>query len=141
MLVGMLLTTAWLTRHWETVGIALSCLLILAVYAVQHRQLRTISRPVRWAAFGLIRNFTNQLSNVFLVGRNGMHCYNNQDYSMLTARFAAQAILSGNPDKSAIWNMNVDDDYHEEKQSAAPVQPDSRHEVAAVPEYSTSSRR
>ena len=49
-----------------------------------------------------------------LVGRNGMHRYNNQDHSMLTAKEAARQIASGQVDKAAIWGINVDDEYHEE---------------------------
>ncbi len=65
--------------------------------------------------FHIIREFTDTISNLFLVGRNGMHKYNNQDHSMLTARFAVDCIVSGNLDKQKVWNVNVDDDYHEEK--------------------------
>jgi hypothetical protein len=43
-----------------------------------------------------------------------MHRYNNQDHSMLTARYAADAIIKGSKDKKAIWDVNIDDDYHEE---------------------------
>jgi hypothetical protein len=46
-----------------------------------------------------------------------MHRYNNQDHSMLTARLAVQAIVSGSCSKEEIWNINVDDEYHEEKAS------------------------
>jgi protoporphyrinogen oxidase len=90
--------------------------------------------------FDRIRQFTDQISNLFLIGRNGMHRYNNQDHSMLTARFAAQAILSGKPDKSAIWNVNIDDDYHEEKQPVSHGRPEDRYEATTVPAYSTSGR-
>lgn len=65
--------------------------------------------------FDTLREFLDSLSNVFLIGRNGMHRYNNQDHSMLTAKAAVDAILSGRSDKSALWNINVDDEYHEEK--------------------------
>ena len=54
------------------------------------------------------------LENLYLVGRNGMHRYNNQDHSMLTAKLAVEAILDGKVDKAAIWAVNIDDDYHEE---------------------------
>ena len=53
--------------------------------------------------------------NLFLIGRNGMHRYNNQDHSMLTAKEAARQIAAGTVDKAAIWGINVDDEYHEEK--------------------------
>jgi hypothetical protein len=52
---------------------------------------------------------------LFLIGRNGMHRYNNQDHSMLTARYAAEAIVTGHVDRDKIWDVNVDDDYHEHK--------------------------
>jgi UDP-galactopyranose mutase len=53
--------------------------------------------------------------NVFPVGRNGMHRYNNQDHSMLTAKAAVDCIGSGRTEKDAIWSVNVDDEYHESK--------------------------
>ena len=43
-----------------------------------------------------------------------MHRYNNQDHSMLSAMKAVEAILAGSSDKSAIWGVNIDDEYHEE---------------------------
>ena len=64
--------------------------------------------------FSVIRAFTDSIDNLFLVGRNGMHKYNNQDHSMLTAHYAAEAIISGSPDKRKIWDVNIDDEYHEE---------------------------
>lgn len=65
--------------------------------------------------FEVVRDALDGVDNLFLVGRNGMHRYNNQDHSMLTAREAAQQIVSGQVDKSRIWAINVDDEYHEEK--------------------------
>jgi hypothetical protein len=67
-----------------------------------------------YTKFDEVREYLDGLKNLFLVGRNGMHRYNNQDHSMLSAHFAVEAILAGNPDKSAIWGVNIDDDYHEE---------------------------
>jgi protoporphyrinogen oxidase len=69
--------------------------------------------------FDQLREALDSLSNLYLVGRNGMHRYNNQDHSMLSARLAAQSILQGGGDKAAIWAINVDDDYHEEAQEPA----------------------
>ncbi|WP_291991044.1 NAD(P)/FAD-dependent oxidoreductase [Candidatus Accumulibacter sp. ACC007] len=65
--------------------------------------------------FEVLRRHTDTIENLFLVGRNGMHRYNNQDHSMLTARLAVEAILSGSCCKDDIWGINVDDEYHEEK--------------------------
>lgn len=67
--------------------------------------------------FGKIREFVDTIPNLFLIGRNGMHRYNNQDHSMLTAKLAVDAICSGSTDKSAIWDVNIDDEYHEEQKS------------------------
>ena len=65
--------------------------------------------------FPLLREYLDGFENLFLIGRNGMHRYNNQDHSMLTARYSAEAIVSGKIDRDKIWDVNVDDDYHEEK--------------------------
>lgn len=72
-----------------------------------------------YADFDKIRAHVDSLENLYLVGRNGMHRYNNQDHSMLTARLAVEAILTGSTDKSAIWSVNIDDEYHEEKKSVS----------------------
>jgi protoporphyrinogen oxidase len=65
--------------------------------------------------FDILKNYCNQFENLFLIGRNGMHKYNNQDHSMLTAMQAVQNIKNGVTDKNNIWNINIDDEYHEEK--------------------------
>jgi protoporphyrinogen oxidase len=49
--------------------------------------------------------------NVFPCGRNGMHKYNNQDHSMLTAMLSVENILGANHD---VWSVNVEAEYHEE---------------------------
>jgi protoporphyrinogen oxidase len=66
-----------------------------------------------YTRFDELRGWLDGIPNLYLVGRNGMHRYNNQDHSMLSARFAVEAILAGSPDKSKIWGVNIDDDYHE----------------------------
>jgi protoporphyrinogen oxidase len=65
--------------------------------------------------FNEIKEFTNKFENLFLVGRNGMHKYNNQDHSMLTAITAVENIISGKKQKSNIWDINTEDNYHEKK--------------------------
>jgi protoporphyrinogen oxidase len=67
--------------------------------------------------FDELREYLDGIRNLYLIGRNGMHRYNNQDHSMLSARYAAEAVLAGSGDKSAIWGVNIDDDYHEEAES------------------------
>jgi protoporphyrinogen oxidase len=72
-----------------------------------------------YAEFGIIRSHVDAIENLFLVGRNGMHRYNNQDHSMLTAKAAVDNIVSGRVDKKAIWDINVDDEYHEQARPGA----------------------
>jgi protoporphyrinogen oxidase len=68
-----------------------------------------------YSRFDEVKDFTNRIENLFLVGRNGMHKYNNQDHSMLTAMHAVDGILAGKVDKSALWEINTEQEYHEEK--------------------------
>lgn len=62
-------------------------------------------------AVDTIRDFLREVPNLHLVGRNGMHKYNNQDHSMLTAMLSVKNILGANYD---VWGVNVDNEYHEE---------------------------
>lgn len=66
----------------------------------------------------VVRDFTIRFSNLFLVGRNGMHRYNNQDHSMLTAMTAVDNIVAGRIDHRNIWDVNVEPTYHEEKEQS-----------------------
>lgn len=68
-----------------------------------------------YTQFDTVRSYLDGIPNLYLVGRNGMHRYNNQDHSMLSANLAAQAILRNDPDHSPIWAVNIDDEYHEEQ--------------------------
>jgi protoporphyrinogen oxidase len=63
--------------------------------------------------FDVIRHFTDSFANLFLIGRNGMHRYNNQDHSMLTAMTAVDLIIAGRTDKEPVWAVNTEEDYHE----------------------------
>ena len=65
--------------------------------------------------FDELREFTDGFENLFLVGRNGMHKYNNQDHSMLTAMTVVDGIVAGKVDKAALWGINTEQEYHEEK--------------------------
>jgi len=65
--------------------------------------------------FDVIRNYLDCFENLFLVGRNGMHKYNNQDHSMLTAMTAVENIVNGVRTKENIWAINTEMEYHEEK--------------------------
>ena len=63
-------------------------------------------------------SYLNSFENLFCVGRNGQHRYNNMDHSMLTAIHAANAIKSGSFNKADIWNVNTEKEYHEQKAKA-----------------------
>jgi protoporphyrinogen oxidase len=65
--------------------------------------------------FDELRRYLDGFENLFLVGRNGMHKYNNQDHSMLTAMVAVDGILAGSTDKAPVWAVNTEEDYHEER--------------------------
>ncbi len=68
--------------------------------------------------FDELRHYLDEFPNLFLVGRNGMHKYNNQDHSMLTAMTAVDNILAGRTDKENIWAVNTEMEYHEEQTRA-----------------------
>ena len=65
--------------------------------------------------FDVVRRYLDSIDNLFLIGRNGMHRYNNQDHSMLTAMVAVENIRDGVTDKGNIWDVNTEEEYHEEK--------------------------
>jgi len=62
-----------------------------------------------------VRDVLDPIENLFLIGRNGMHKYNNQDHSMLSAMAAVENIANGRKDKSNIWGVNTEEEYHESK--------------------------
>jgi protoporphyrinogen oxidase len=68
--------------------------------------------------FGYLRDYLDRFSNLYPIGRNGMHRYNNQDHSMLAANAAVDAITKKAP-KEHVWNVNAEESYHEEVGTAA----------------------
>ena len=68
--------------------------------------------------FDVIRNYIDSFQNLFLIGRNGMHKYNNQDHSMLTAMTAVENVVNGITAKNNIWAINTEMEYQEEKKAA-----------------------
>jgi protoporphyrinogen oxidase len=64
--------------------------------------------------FSKVRDYLDSLGNLYPIGRNGMHRYNNQDHSMLSARDAVSSILNQGLGKSDLWNINAEGDYLEE---------------------------
>ena len=65
--------------------------------------------------FDIIREWVDTIPNLYLVGRNGMHRYNNMDHSMLSAMEAVKCIISGDKQKAGIWEVNTEKEYHETK--------------------------
>ncbi|KAF5028734.1 hypothetical protein DSECCO2_655960 [anaerobic digester metagenome] len=65
--------------------------------------------------FDKIRGYTDSFKNLFLIGRNGMHRYNNMDHSMLTAMTAVENIMNEVESKENLWAINAEEEYHEEK--------------------------
>lgn len=68
--------------------------------------------------FDVIREFTDKFENLFLIGRNGMHRYNNQDHSMVTAMLAVENIINNVKTKENIWAVNLEEEYYESKQES-----------------------
>ena len=64
--------------------------------------------------FDVIRTYTDKISNLFMIGRNGMHKYNNQDHSMLTAMTVVDNLITGNDSRESVWSVNTEEEYHEE---------------------------
>ena len=62
-------------------------------------------------ALSIVSRYLGGFSNLQVAGRNGLHKYNNQDHSMVTALLAAQNVFGAKHD---VWAVNADDDYHEE---------------------------
>ncbi len=62
-------------------------------------------------ALAVLRDYLARFSNLQVAGRNGMHKYNNQDHSMVTAMLAVENLLGAHHD---VWAVNADDEYHEE---------------------------
>ena len=63
--------------------------------------------------------YLNKYENLYCIGRNGQHRYNNMDHSMLTGIETAKNIIEDKKDKNNIWNVNVEKEYHEEKKKNA----------------------
>ena len=71
-----------------------------------------------YAQMDELREYLNTIPNLYCVGRNGQHRYNNIDHSMCTSFETVKNILSGETNKDNIWNVNTEKEYHEEKQKS-----------------------
>lgn len=64
--------------------------------------------------FNIVRQYIDNFSNLYCIGRNGQHRYNNMDHSMLTAIEATRLIIKGIESKDTLWSINTEKNYHEE---------------------------
>jgi len=83
-----------------------------------HREKVTKAYPAYFDTYSEIDkvvSYINRFDNLYCIGRNGQHRYNNMDHSMGTAFEAVSHILGKTADKSAIWNVNTEKEYHESK--------------------------
>ena len=83
-----------------------------------------------YTRFPEVISWVNQFDNLFLVGRNGMHKYNNQDHSMLTAMTAVDNIVGNVRSRDNLWALNTEQEYHEEKGQEQPASEPAEEEVA-----------
>ena len=66
-----------------------------------------------YGEFDKVQSYLNAIENLFLIGRNGMHRYNNMDHSILSAMTAVENIKAGILSKDNIWAVNTEQQYHE----------------------------
>lgn len=64
----------------------------------------------------VVRNYLDKIENLYPIGRNGQHHYNNMDHSMLTGIEAVKNIMSNKKGKTNIWSINAEKEYLEEKE-------------------------
>ncbi len=71
-----------------------------------------------YAQIDQLVTYLNQFENLYCIGRNGQHRYNNMDHSMVTAFETVENILAGKKTKENIWHVNTEEAYLESKPSA-----------------------
>jgi protoporphyrinogen oxidase len=69
-----------------------------------------------YARFGRVREYLDGIGNLYCIGRNGQHRYNNMDHSMLTAMEAVRALKNG-AGREKVWGVNTEQEYHESKET------------------------
>ncbi|WP_276485740.1 NAD(P)/FAD-dependent oxidoreductase [Paraflavitalea pollutisoli] len=88
-----------------------------------------------YTRFEEIQNYLERFPNLFLVGRNGMHKYNNTDHSMLTAMVAVDNIAEGITSKANLWEINTEQEYHEVKKDSIQENNGTLDKNAPVPNF------
>lgn len=87
---------------------------VIAVYVARIKKAYPAYSGV-YGEFDKVRQYLDDIPNLFVCGRNGVHRYNNMDHSMLSAFEVAKCILENKSDKSNIWHINSEESYHEAK--------------------------
>jgi protoporphyrinogen oxidase len=103
------------TREVESIGLLNGARVVDACVLRVHKAYPVYDDGFE-AAVETVRAWAGRLRNLQLVGRNGMHKYNNQDHSMLTAQLAVRNLLG---DRHDLWSINADEAYHEEEDMRA----------------------
>lgn len=80
-----------------------------------------------YESFEFIKGALSQYVNLYCVGRNGQHRYNNMDHSMLTSFYAVECILDNSKDKNHIWEINSEQSYHETSKGDAKHKNESKN--------------
>jgi protoporphyrinogen oxidase len=120
----------WMRSDEQIVELAKSELAAMNIAEPEHVVDATVIRMLKTypAYFGSYERFPEVISwadkfdNLFLIGRNGMHKYNNQDHSMLTAMTAVDNIIGNVRSRDNLWALNTEQEYHEEKwESTRPI--------------------
>ena len=112
----------WSMSDDEAIGFAVNELVSMGIIdrsdvLGSHRELIKKAYPAYFDTYSDISKVTEYLDsfkNLYCIGRNGQHRYNNMDHSMATAFEAVNNIKNGTTDKSNIWNVNTEKEYHEE---------------------------
>ena len=114
----------WNMKEEDCINMAVAELLKMGVISDKadvedaHREKVKKAYPAYFDTYSEIDKLTtylNRFENLFCIGRNGQHRYNNMDHSMVTAFETVNNILTGRKDKDNIWNVNTEQEYHEEK--------------------------
>jgi len=115
------------SQELETLGLAKKEHVIDAAIIRQPKAYPVYDGEYR-EALDVLEEWILSLDNFQTVGRNGLHRYNNQDHSMLSAMLAARNILGENHD---VWTVNVERSYHEEFEVKKPAKPSMKTALAA----------
>jgi protoporphyrinogen oxidase len=114
----------WNRSEAEWIGVATTELLQIKLIKSDTKILKAVVHKIpkaypayfgSYKQFKIIQNYTDRIPNLYLVGRNGQHRYNNSDHSVLTALVAIDLITQGKGPTDLLWRVNTESDYHESK--------------------------